>query len=156
MFGTHLYDSQQLVGKSLKRVKLSDNGFAATDSDIYEKYTQALSSMDELVQSEARALRARNAQPLSRAFLPIVLVSDGALWIADYDGSGRLIGDPRPEPDETTFYLGWRYELPNPFAHESKATFTISHLHIMTRRRLPKFLEEIHQRGPIWHQLFGG
>ncbi len=155
MFGTHLYDSQQPVGKSLKRVKATENGFSASDSDIYEKYTQALTSMDELVQSAAQALRPRNAQVISRAFLPILLVSDAALWIADYSASGQLIGDPRPEADEATFYLGWNYELHNPHDPIHPATFTISHFHLMTRRRLPKFLEEIQQGGGIWDQLFG-
>jgi hypothetical protein len=153
--GTHLYDSQQLVGKSLKRVKLTENGFSATDSDIYEKYTQALTSMDELVQSAAVEMRPERAQIFSRAFLPIVLVSDGALWVADYSASGELNGDPRPETDETTFYLGWNYELHNVFDLIHPATFTISHLHIMPRSRLPKFLEEIQQGGAIWDQLFG-
>jgi hypothetical protein len=156
MSGTHLYDSRQQVGKSLKRVKAADSGFSASDTDIYEKYTQALSSMDELVQSAAHGLRPRYAQVLSRAFLPILLVSDGSLWVADYDSSGNLIADPRVEPDETAFYLGWNYELHNPQSPSQPAAFTISHFHLMTRRRLPKFLEEIQQRGPIWHQLFGG
>jgi hypothetical protein len=155
MSGTHLYDPQEQVGKSLKRVKLSENGFSATDSDIYEKYTQALTSMDELVQSAAVEMRPERAQIYSRAFLPIVLVSDGALWVADYSASGQLVADPRPEADETTFYLGWNYELPNPFDIHP-ATFTISHLHIMTRRRLPQFLSEVHTGGSIWYQLFGG
>jgi hypothetical protein len=158
MSGTHLYDSQQQVGKSMKRVKVAaENSFSASDSDIYEKYTQALSSMDELVQVAARELRPQRAAPgLSRAFLPIVLVSDGALWVADYSPSAQLISDPRREADETTFYLGWNYELPNPQDPIHPATFTISHLHIMTRRRLPEFLNQIHIGGPIWHQLFGG
>jgi hypothetical protein len=154
MSGTHLYDSRQQVGKSMKRVKVVENGFSATDSEIYEKYTQALTSMNEVVQEAALALRSPHAAPgLARAFLPVVVVSDGALWIADYD-AGQLVADPR-QTDETEFYLGWDYELPNPQAPAHTATFTISHLHIMTRRRLPKFLEEISQAGQIWNQLFG-
>jgi hypothetical protein len=46
---------------------------------------------------------------LERAFLPIVVVSDGALWLADYSGSAQLTGDPR-QTDETEFYLGWDYD----------------------------------------------
>jgi hypothetical protein len=154
MSGTHLYDSQQQVGKSMKRIKVVENGFSATDSDVYEKYTQALTSMNELIQDAAVGLRPQIAPPgLARAFLPIVVISDGALWVADYDG-GRLIGDPR-QADETEFYLGWDYELPNPYAPGAPATFTISHLHIMTRSRLPQFLSEVHTGGSIWWQLFG-
>ena len=156
MFGTHLYDSQKQVGKSMKRIKVAAEGFSATDSDVYEKYTQALTSMNEVVQSAARELRPQRAAPgLLRAFLPIVLVSDGALWVADYSASGQLIGDPRVEADETTFYLGWNYELPNPQAPAHPAIFTISHLHIMTRYQFPRFLAEIQQGGPIWQTMFG-
>jgi hypothetical protein len=155
MSGTHLYDSQQKVGKSMKRIKLVENGFSANDGDVYDKYTQALTSMNELVLDAAIALRPEIAAPgLARAFLPIVVVSDGALWIADYEG-GRLTSDPK-QADETEFYLGWDYELPNPYAPGAPATFTISHLHIMTRSRLPQFLNEIHSGGSIWWQLFGG
>lgn len=143
-------------GVQLARVKAAEGGgFTASDSDIYEKYTQALSSMDELVQATAAELRPRHARVLSRGFLPILLVSDAALWIADYSASGQLITDPRLEADETTFYLGWNYELHNLLDPIHPATFTISHFHVMTRRRLPKFLEEIQQGGPIWQSLFG-
>jgi hypothetical protein len=153
--GTRMYDSRQQVGKSMKRIKLAENGFSATDSEIYEKYTQALTSMNELVQEAALAFRPERASPgLARAFLPIVVVSDGALWVADYSGSAQLTGDPM-QTDETEFYLGWEYELPNPQDPIRPATFTISHLHIMTRSRLPKFLEEISQGGMIWDRLFG-
>jgi hypothetical protein len=155
MSGTHMYDSQQLVGKSMKRIKVAAEVFSATDSDVYEKYTQALTSMDQLVQLGAHKLRLQRDEPaLSRAFLPIVLVSDESLWVADYSASAQLIGDPRPI-DETTFYLGWNYELPNPQAPDHPATFTISHLHIMTRSKLPELLNAIHTGGPIWNHLFG-
>jgi hypothetical protein len=155
MFGTHLYDSGQHVGKSLMRVKVDGNGFTTAESEIHDKYTQALSSMDELVQVGTQAFRARNAHGLSRAFLPILVISDGALWVADYDASGRLMGDPRPELDETRFYLGWDYELYNHQNPIAPAIFTITHFHIMTRRRLPEFLREIQQGGGIWEELFG-
>jgi len=155
MYGTGLYDSQKQVGKSLNRVKVAGDGFSAGYSDIYEKYVQALASMDELVQSAAEELRPTRAVTWSRAFLPVLVVSDTALWIADYSASGELTGDPRQE-DETTFYLGWDYKLYNSSDPIHPANFTISHLHIITRRRLPKFLEEIQQGGRIWYQLFGG
>jgi hypothetical protein len=157
MSGTHMYDAGQLVGKSMKRVRVTGDTFAATDRDVYEGYTQALTSMNEVVQVAARDLRVQYApgSEKARAFVPIVVVSDGALWIADYSSSAQLIGDPRPEPNEVTFYLGWDYELPNVRDVAHPATFTISHFHIMTRSRLPLFLKEIQERGLIWDQLFG-
>jgi hypothetical protein len=154
--GTHMYDSQQQVGKSMKRIKAGGDGsFAASDSDVYEKYTQALTSMNQVVQSAAQKLRPQHAAPgYARAFLPIVVVSDGALWVADYDASAKLISDPT-QTDDTSFYLGWEYEIPHPQDPAHPATFTISHLHIMTRSRLPQFLKEVHDGGMIWGQLFG-
>jgi hypothetical protein len=155
MFGTHLYDSRQPVGKSLKRVKRKlDMTFSAGDSDIYEKYTQALTSMNELVQSAGEEMRSKRGEVFSRAFLPVVLVSDGTLWIADYSESGELCSDPQ-ETDEATFHLGWNYELHNPFDVVHPATFTVTHLHIVTLRQLPKLLDEIDRKGRIWQQLFG-
>ena len=155
--GTRMYDSRQPVGKSMKRIKLADNGsLSATDSEIYEKYTQALTSMSDFVHEGTRDLWPQIPQPgLARTFLPIVVVSDGALWVADYSASAQLTGDPM-QVDETEFYLGWNYVLPNlQYAGVPAATFTISHLHIMTRSRLPRFLEEISVGGRIWLQLFG-
>ena len=84
----------------------------------------------------------------------MVVISDNALWVADYDESGRLTSDPR-QVDETEFYLGWDYEILNTMASNYPATFTVSHLHIMTRSRLPRFLQEISQGGGVWNQLFG-
>jgi hypothetical protein len=156
MSGTHMYDSQQQVGKSMKRIEArGDGSFAASDSDVYEKYTQALTSMNQVVQSAAQKLRPQHAGPgYARAFLPIVVVSDNALWVADYDASATLTNDPT-RTDDTSFFLGWEYEIPHPQDPAHPATFTISHLHIMTRSRLPLFLKDIHEGGMIWDQLFG-
>jgi len=152
--GTNMYPSGDHVGKSMKRIKVTENGFAATDSEVYEKYTQALTSMNRVIQAGANALRPKASPGWALAFLPIVVVSNKSLWVADYD-DGQLIADPSPA-DEATFYLGWDYEIPTPLDPSHGATFTISHLHIMTQSRLPKFLRDIHDEDAlIWDALFG-
>jgi hypothetical protein len=95
----------------------------------------------------ARELRKGSRQDLKYiAFLPVLVVSDETLWVADYSSRGELQREPF-EVSELTYYVGRQYPL-------QFATLSISHLHIITRSEIRTWLPGIAQGGGIWQELF--
>ena len=108
-----------------------------------------MASLAEVIESGASQLRKGTRQSLRYiAFLPVLVVSDETLWVADYSSRGELQREPFQVP-EITYYLGRQYALEG-----QSATLTISHLHIITRSEIRTWLHGIAQGGGIWQELF--
>lgn len=146
-----LYREGEPVGKSMRQIKHDSRGDLTSGDEVFDKWMQALASAAELVTHAAHRLSEPGGQraPRGAAIIPVLVVSDDALWVADYSSNGRLKQDPF-RVDDVTFYLGRSYEVAG--AH---LTFTVSHLHIFTRSRVHTLLQEIAQGGETWHRVFG-
>lgn len=142
------------VGKSVRQirreVKGPKSGQMVSGDDVFDKWMQALASLSEMVDSGARQLRAGKKSLHQIAFLPILVVSDQTIWVADYSPRGELRREPF-QLDSIEYYLARKYPL-----EREGVALTITHLHIMTRTRIRAFLEEIALGGSIWQGLFGG
>lgn len=68
--------------------------------------------------------------------LPVLVVSDKTLWVADYAEDGALQGAPY-QVDEALLFVGRDYWQP------PGVSYTVSHLHIYTRSRISEFLKEV-------------
>jgi hypothetical protein len=125
-----LYPEGEGVGRSMTQVgrSLQSNELVGGDPDVYDKWTQALASAADLI---AGAVRAGSFN----AVLPVLVVSDKTLWVADYDANGVLKGDP-VQIDECEYFVGRKYETGSPLPFR----FTVSHLHICTLSGLKLFL----------------
>jgi hypothetical protein len=147
--GRWLYKPGEPVGKAMRQVRRDNKGELAGGDEVFDKWMQALASAAELV-TESADLVAITAvdRPRQVAILPVLVVSDATLWVADYASNGRLERDPFTV-DEITFYLGRKYEL-----RRQLLVFTISHLHIYTRRHVHTLFEQIAGGGGIWPELF--
>lgn len=100
------YPVGKFVGKSILRLKWDEKrGFVSSaplESEIYNRWTQALASADELCKSAAISTTRR--PELETVIMPLVVVPDGTLWIIEYDAEGRQVG--RPElSDATNLFL---------------------------------------------------
>lgn len=133
------------VGKSVLRLKTRSNKlWADTDADIYEKWSQALASSVEL---------ATYAGSLSNGFsfiMPLVVVPDNSLWIANYKDDGTIDGDPTLT-DQCDFYVD----------HEIKigivARLVITHIHFVTLKGLSRLLDDFtSEQTWMWDKLFSG
>ncbi len=149
-----LYPAGQGVGKSMRQVgcdsKGDRHGQMIGAAGVFEKWMQALSSLAEMIQTGVDQLSAGSQQPLRKiAFVPVLVVSDGTLWVADYLSNGKLNREPF-KADELTFYLGRKYPL-----ERERTSLAISHLHIVTKSKIGSWLQEIAQGGGIWQELFG-
>jgi hypothetical protein len=144
-----IYPANEGVGKSMRQVRRERRGNMASGDDVFDKWMQALASLTELIEIGASQLRIGARQSLRQiAFLPVLVVSDEMLWVADYSSRGDLLREPFRVSD-ITYYLGRKY----PLAREH-ISFTVTHLHITTRTRIRAWLEEIANGGGIWQELF--
>ena len=64
------------------------------DGDVFEKWSQALASADDLVARASDAHERHGTSMFLTAVLPVLVVSDGTLWAADYSEEGGLQREP--------------------------------------------------------------
>jgi hypothetical protein len=144
-----LYGVGWSVGKAMRQVFRDSKGNLGGGDDVFDKWAQALASAAEVISDAAAELSSHaGGKPRAVAVLPVLVVSDKTLWIADYASSGRLQRDPYTV-DDITYYLGRKYEL-----SRELVPFTISHLHIYTRSNVYTLFNEIVNGGGVWEQLF--
>jgi hypothetical protein len=144
-----LYPGGQPVGKAMRQVRKDGRGELVGGDEVFDKWMQALASAADMVAESADQLQVpTSGQPRAVAILPVLVVSDETLWVADYSPEGGLNREPFTVPD-IDFFLGRKYELPR-----EQTTFTISHLEIYTRGTVHSLFEQITRGGGLWQELF--
>jgi hypothetical protein len=146
--GMQLYSQNDPVGKRTAQVQRNQTGFRDDDREPYEKWSQALASAEGLVQAAAAI---DSPEPTYTLVLPVLVVSDGTLWIADYSGAGVLQGNPATA-DEATLFVARDYRLSN----FGTGVYHVTHLHIYTRIGLTRFIAAAtHRDGNLADRMFG-
>lgn len=148
---SYLYRQDEFVGKSLLRLKPNKDGTAlvpgsALESEIYNRWTQALSSADELCK-KAALVAENNTRVISTLVLPLVVVPDGSLWIAEYGTDGAIISGPAAVPSATLFV---NHEV---VVRPQNNWMNLTHVHFFTFSGLRRFLAELHTAGS-WSDWF--
>jgi hypothetical protein len=136
------------VGKHCVQVgRLDQNGspLSGSDSDMYSRWEQALSSAAELV-----AEATRRGDVMQEAYVslvvPVVVVPTGRLWRAEYDSSGNRLRAPE-QCDRVSIYAGRTYHADG--AGE-KVPIALSHFEIVTTEGLPDLMDEVCCRDRGW------
>jgi hypothetical protein len=144
-----IYAPGDLVGKSTTQLGRNDKGdFVSGDGDVFDKWSQALASADDLVGRASDAHERHGAPMFLTAVLPVLVVSDGTLWVADYSEDGVLQREPYLV-NEATLFVGREY-----FSHFSDAC-VLSHLQIYTRTGCDASLRAIaSNQADFWERLF--
>ena len=125
---TSIYPPNLYVGKSTTQVGYSkEKEFIVNDVEVFEKWGQALSSANDLVK-KASPQTSSNSFPVKAIVIPILVVSDDNLWVADYSENGTLQGEPY-QVDAVENYVAEVYEV-GPY----KIPYTISHMHVFTKK----------------------
>ena len=147
--GEHsIYQTHEFVGKSTSQIGRNEKGeFISGDGQVFEKWSQALASADELISDSVYHYRRSDKGAFLTAVLPVLVVSDGTLWVADYSDEGALIGSPRQVGD-ALLYVGREYWKP------AGISFTVSHLHVCTKSSVHSLLERIANDISIWDEVF--
>jgi len=134
-----LYRVGDPTGKSLTQVgrEIKKEGdLVAGDSEIYDRWSQALgSSRDLFVEASEWASDQRDGIAL---VLPLVVVPDGRLWAADYNALGELISSPT-QAESISHFVGAPIKLD--FFHGRRPE--ISHLEFITLSGLEPWIKRI-------------
>lgn len=145
-----LYRSDEFVGKSLIRLKEKKDSRGATtlgcdaNSDIYDRWSQALASSVELAELASRFPNAK----ISRFFtvvLPIVVVPDNTLWTVMYDDTGSIRQEPKAV-DKCEFFVDRKLSLDG-------KSFVLTHVHFVTLKGLSDLLSIFWNHSSSWDWL---
>lgn len=132
-----LYLPNLQTGKATALVaKLGPNQYSAKDTEIFEKWSQALASANDFVQNSISD-NASDPAPMQTIILPVLVVSDDSLWVADYAENGSLLAKPR-QTESTDFFVNSRYQI-----GQGDTFYSISHMHIFTKKGIADFFSQL-------------
>jgi len=131
-----IYPAGVYVGKAIVQIGYGDKGsFVANNNEVFEKWGQAIASANGQIR-DAAMLNNRSDKPSQSAIvIPVLVVPDGALWVAGYGEDGELQNGP-VQKNSVEVYIGDVQKTH--FNHPVE--YVISHLHIVTRHGLDQFL----------------
>ena len=135
-----LYKTGDLVGKSVTRVGvISDKlgEFQADDSEIFDRWAQAVTSAYDLISEADRYFSDEDSDPRAYWIVPMLVVPDGTLWVADYDKKGAVQADPH-QVDEAEIYIDHSASKKG-----QMFSYTISHMHFVTAKGLLQLVDRI-------------
>lgn len=126
-----LYKPRDFVGKSLLRLKKKDNKLCTDgDSEIYDKWSQALASSQDLASGAVY----NKPLPKSLAFImPVIVVPNNSLWTVSYNDDGALQGAPQ-QVEQCEFYVDQKLPIGLPFV--------LTHIHFVTLKGLSQLLSD--------------
>ena len=143
-----LYQEKGFVGKSTVQVGKKTTGeMVVGDAQVYEKWSQAVSSAFDLIARSADEYERTDRRAAAVVVLPMLVLPDKTLWTADYSGEGQLMADPKLA-DECTLFLGKSI-----FAGAVE-DYKISHLHIFTKTKFDGFLDKVSVNDKYWTSIF--
>ena len=143
-----LYPAGRPVGKSTAQVgRTLAKELTGSDTEIYEKWSQALSSAHDLVNRAFRGCELTRGPRCLSVVLPVLVLGDDTLWTVDYTSSGSPSGPPK-KSEEVHFFVGRTYSV------GLSTTFRVSHLHIYTRSRFRTFLEDLVHSDTVMNRAF--
>lgn len=152
------YPPKSFVGKSILRIKPNPNKsqtasvpfISDSDADIYDKWSQALSSSVELAELACERAAHYRVPKFYCAILPVVVVPDDSLWTVYYDENGAVLKQPELVNTcdllvrrEITVTRDW-------MPHQ----FTFSHIHFFTLTGFNAFVSNMAASDVVWNKLF--
>lgn len=134
------------VGKSCAQVGKAahDDSIVANDAEVFEKWSQALASADDLADEATEEGEERNGAFLS-LILPILVVPDGMLWQTNYESIGMRKNDP-VQTDRCSFFVGQYYSA----GILQDTCLTVSHLEFVTLSGLDILLSDMLVTNNAW------
>jgi hypothetical protein len=135
-----LYPVGGAVGKSTAQVGRRENSgeLVSNDAEFFEKWSQALQSLDDLVDEISDDDLPDNVDgnsPHMALALPIVVIPNGTLWTVSYAEDGTSEGPPA-QTDRVAIFIGRKYRGAMP-----GGSYIVSHLEVMTEAGLENFCD---------------
>lgn len=134
-----IYQIGSPVGKSCDQVGRGVNNEITTgDNDVYTKWSQALSSADDLTHAASCDGVDRTGGIAFSLVVPIVVVPNGRLWMVEFDDMGNRVSSPI-QVERCSYYVNRNYE------HKGFPAWTevsVSHLEFVTENGLVQFITD--------------
>jgi hypothetical protein len=144
------YHSDGTVGKSCAQVGRDNNGITASDSEVYDKWAQAVSSSYGLLEKLQEEIEHSPDNEGLVVIMPILVVPDDMLWTAGFASFGECTVPPK-KSKRCEYLLGKEYYLREVMKGFS---YRLSHLSIMTLSGLKQFLFDLRDKEDAWKKLF--
>lgn len=149
-----LYPNNDLVSKSIEQIGKNANGFVSSDSDFYEKFSQAINSSYDLIRTAH--FSCNHGKSFVSMIIPIVAVPNNRLWRIQYDDNGNTVGKPELV-DRASSYISQKWKVgkvSDDSMMSDAVNYWISHLEIMTENGLQEFLDSRFGVSARWNDLF--
>ncbi len=139
--GEHtIYRSGEPVGKSCDQIGRSPNGeIIASDSDVYEKWSQALGSADDLTLFACADGENRTSTLAISLVFALLVVPNGRLWTTEYDATGKRTQDPQ-QVGHCSYFVNQSFRHRGAFSDD---VLNVSHLDFVTVAGLTQFVNEL-------------
>lgn len=142
---SQLYKTGDPVGKSCAQIgRTIDKQIYSSDNEIYDKWSQALSSSYDLLTEICQEIEKSNFIGFC-FFLPVLVVPDEKLWVVHYSEDGQMLSDPKMV-DRCQYFVGKSFYAKWSWTGHS---YTFSHLEIMTFKGLKSFIEELKNKNDL-------
>lgn len=125
-----IYSPTEPVGKGCAQARRKASERDQSDSEVYDRWSQALQSAQDLADRAVGPGVGRLS-----AIFPILVVPDETLWVADFGEDGLRKEDPRTAT-RCAYYVGREYSVAD---GPTKMSYSISHLEFATIRGLEEF-----------------
>ncbi|HYJ05652.1 MAG TPA: hypothetical protein VEX43_10995 [Chthoniobacterales bacterium] len=148
-----IFRSREPVGKSATQVgklpserKQEGSQIVSSDSETYDKWSQAIASTNELI-SQCGHSSLGDDTVNAAVVQPVLVVPDQTLWIVDYSADGVITNTPR-QTEECSLFLGKTVAA-------GHIKYRISHLLIFTKSSFEQYLGKLQDnRSDEWENLF--
>lgn len=132
------------VGKSCDQVgkKAQNNELVGSDSDVFEKISQAINSTYDLIYESHYA--GNRDRTVYSVVLPILVVPQKRLWTVVYDFDGNIVQDPK-YASHVSYYIDKSWKIGDE-QHEQPVWYYLSHLEIVELEGLEQMLND-HDNG---------
>ncbi|HUU94997.1 MAG TPA: hypothetical protein VM487_04600 [Phycisphaerae bacterium] len=135
-----VYKPGQPVGKSCEQVgRTTNDELTGSDSGIFTKWSQALSSAQDLVDSACYDGENGSELAYLSVVVPVVVIPDGSLWAASYDSDGAVRDAPRQE-SRCPFVVRMQYAGGDAM---HGMNYTISHVEFVTMSGLDELIRDL-------------
>jgi hypothetical protein len=132
------YPISDFVGKSTTQVGKNGTDFVSNDSEIFEKWAQALSSTYGLLEIAKKDFEYSDKKIGLTIFFPILVIPDDTLWCVDYKPNGAKIGPPQTVDHASIF-------IDKKIGGKLGPWLSISHIDVFTKKGIETHLNQIKQ-----------
>jgi hypothetical protein len=144
-----MYRPGEPVGRTLAQIVRDKQGkIVGNDSEIYSKWSQALSSSDDLVAQCATDGESKADHYCFSTVVPVLVVPDGTLWRCAFDLDGNRTAEPE-EVSRVPYYVGKVSRYGDLVS--ANCDYIISHLEIVTLSGLQELLKELNKHKHLVH-----